>query len=105
MSDVYALVIDGFLLRLKSLRICVRKSIIKTILTEPPSIERLRMLELEIFNLALKRRRKAVNEDKEEVKWLTVEKSISRSVIPRLRRFMVYRQVLSSRYISIIFVR
>ena len=86
MSDVYTLAADGFLPRLKSLRIYVENSVIKTVLTEPPSIKTLRMPELERFDLRLKREGEA-DEGEEQVRWITVETLTSHLVMPRLRRF------------------
>lgn len=85
MSDVYLLAADGFLPHLKWLRIYVQRSIITTISSELPSITSLRLPNLETFDLYLEHQQ-TENEDEEEVKWTTVKKLTSRSVMPRLRR-------------------
>ena len=86
MSDVYTLLVDGVLPRLQSLRVDVDRCVIRTVLTEPPSIKRLRMPELKRFDLQLRRHGQA-DEGEEQVRWMTVETLTSHSVMPRLRRF------------------
>jgi hypothetical protein len=86
MSDVYALAVDGFFPRLRSLRIGVRKSVTKTVSSGLPDIASLRMPNLETFDLYLKQRG-IEDEGEEQVKWATLETLTSHSVMPRLRRY------------------
>jgi hypothetical protein len=90
MSDLYTLAIDGFLPRLRSLRIRVKNALIKTISTERLKTTRLHMSKLETFDLYLKDR-DLTNEGEEQVEWSVVQRLTSYCVMPCLRRFsLVY---------------
>jgi hypothetical protein len=90
MSDVFDLAVDGFFPRLQSLRVYVKKSVIKTVSSGLLAITKLRMPNLETFHLHLRQRHQA-GEGEEEVKWTTLETLTSPSVMPRLRRYsLVY---------------
>jgi hypothetical protein len=99
MSDIYILAIDGFLPRLRSLRIHVKNAVVQT---EVLTTTRLCMSKLETFNLYLKQRRQA-NEGEEQVKWAAVETLISNRVMPCLRRFSFVYGVSTSAEIQDIF--
>jgi len=102
MSDMYALVVDGFFPRLQSLRIYVQKSVIKTVSSGLPAIASLRMPSLETFDLYLKQRGEA-EEGEEQVKWTTIETLTAHSVMPRLRRCSLIYTLQTSAEIRHIF--
>jgi hypothetical protein len=102
MSDVYALAIDGFFPRLRSLRIHVANAVIKTVSTELSTTTRLRTSKLETFDLYLNQRDEA-DEGEEQVKWAAVETLISYCVMPRLRRFSFVYELSTSTEIRDIF--
>lgn len=102
MSDVYTLATDGFLPRLRSLRIHVKNAVIKTISTELLTTTRLRMSKLETFDLYIKKRGSA-DEGEEQVKWAVVETLTSYCVMPSLRRFSLVYNLLTSTEIRDIF--
>jgi hypothetical protein len=89
MSDVYTLAMDGFFPSLRLLRVYVKNAVIKTVSTDLPATTSLRMPKLETFDLYLKWRQEATEEE-EEVKWAAVETLICHSVMPRLRRCSLF---------------
>ena len=102
MSDVYAMAVDGFFPCLKSLRVYVMNTYIKTVLNGRPAIASLRMPNLETFDLHLKQQGEA-DEGEEQVNWTVVETLTSRSVMPRLRRYSLIYGLLTSAEIRHIF--
>lgn len=89
LSEVYILMVDGMLSHLKSFRVTVQKSVVKSVLTRPSYTSRLHIPNLETFVLCIypeveKQRREQV------VKWRDLERLTSRSVMPRLRRYSLF---------------
>ena len=102
MSDVYALAVDGFLPRLQSLHIYVRKSVIQPVSSGLLATTSLHMPNLESFVLYLRERGEA-EEGEEQVKWTNVETLSSHSVMPRLRRYSLIYTLETSTEIGHIF--
>ena len=102
MSDVYLLAMNDFFPRLRSLRIHVNKPVFRTITTESSMLTRLHMSKLETFDLRLRRNGEVLQEE-EGVQWAVVERLISSSVMPRLRRFSILYDLSTSTEIEQIF--
>jgi hypothetical protein len=95
MSDVYTLAIDGFFPRLRSLRVYVLNAVINTALAKSLTMRKLRMSNLETFDLHLNHRDKPAKRE-EQVKWTAVKTLISDCIMPCLQRFSFVYQLSTS---------
>jgi hypothetical protein len=101
MSDVYTLAIDGFFPRLRSLRVHVQNAVIDAA-TKSLTMTKLRMSNLETFNLHVIQRGNAA-EGEEQVEWAVVETLISDCIMPCLQRFSFVYKLSTSAEIRDIF--